>query len=190
MVCVNIRKGGELGGNSAIWTKEAVLGVAKLYKSRKDFQYGHNGACQVARKKGWMDEVSAHMDPPGSSRVKWTLQTVRNCASLCTGRNEFRKRFGNAYEAARRNGWLDEACSHMNQDWVKWTIEKVRYYSEQCSSRGEFRGRFPNAYSAARRSMWLYDVCLHMKPSRNKPKFDMVSDEVQLDNASPLEKAA
>jgi len=45
--------------------------------------------------------------------IKWNLERVRSYSLQCSARTEFFKKFPNAYDAALRNKWLDDVCSHM-----------------------------------------------------------------------------
>lgn len=45
--------------------------------------------------------------------IRWNLERVRSYSLQCTARTEFFKKFPNAYDAALRNKWLDDVCSHM-----------------------------------------------------------------------------
>ena len=45
----------------------------------------------------------------------WTKERCHEVALTCSTRNEFRKKFGSVYESARKNGCLDEICSHMKK---------------------------------------------------------------------------
>ena len=39
---------------------------------------------------------------------KWTYEACRDAAKQCSSRSEFVKKHKGAYEASRKNGWLDE----------------------------------------------------------------------------------
>ena len=48
-----------------------------------------------------------------NERIKWTKELVQDEAIKYNTRVEFQKKSANAYEAARRNGWLDDVTGHM-----------------------------------------------------------------------------
>ena len=110
LLCVNMVKGGSLGGTELIWNKEKVAERAMSYMHRVDFQKGHAVAYVTARRNGWLDEVCAHMKP---LRHTWNLEEARDLAKKCSSRSEFQKRFPNAESSARKYGWLGTICSHM-----------------------------------------------------------------------------
>jgi hypothetical protein len=112
LLCINIRKGGEAGGNAIKWAKEQVLAEAVLYKSRFAFQLGSSSAYQTAHNRGWLEEACSHM---GRSRRPWTLEEARQCAQQCATRSEFQNRFKGAYMWALRQSKLDDVCSNMKK---------------------------------------------------------------------------
>jgi hypothetical protein len=53
---------------------------------------------------------------PSNKLVKkghWNLDNCKLEAMKFTGRKEFYKKSGSAYNSASRHGWLDEVCAHM-----------------------------------------------------------------------------
>ena len=43
----------------------------------------------------------------------WTKQKCLDISLQCNSKKEFKKSDYGAYQAAYRNGWLDECCKHM-----------------------------------------------------------------------------
>ena len=48
------------------------------------------------------------------SRNIWTLEACKRAAFACSTRGAWKKGNPSAYQAARRRGWLEECCAHMN----------------------------------------------------------------------------
>jgi len=95
------------------WTKENCLQESLKYKTRVEFWKGSSGAYISSRKNGWLDEVCGHMVELNKPYGHWNIK--ENCLQESLKyktRTEF-KRSGSAYDASRKNGWLDEICGHM-----------------------------------------------------------------------------
>lgn len=103
---LNQRSGGELGGNSRIWNKDAVSDLARRYNVRQHFKNNHESAYSAARRYGWLDEVCSHMNSP---KGKWTHDAVIEAARAFNSKTEFQKALPGAYRAAWKNDWLDDA---------------------------------------------------------------------------------
>ena len=98
--------------NELAWTKEEIAEVSKLYATRSDMHRGpHQWALKVARKNGWLDVVpQADNDKPAGY---WTKERVTEEAAKYETRSQFMQEGMGGYQAAWRNGWLSEVCSHM-----------------------------------------------------------------------------
>ena len=84
-----------------------------------------------------------------------------------TCRGDFHKFSHGAYESARKNGWLDDICSHMRLLWeIKWDHSSAKKEAKKYKSRGDFHKFSHGAYESARKNGWLDDVCSHMRPQR------------------------
>jgi predicted GIY-YIG superfamily endonuclease len=105
-----------------------------------------------------------------AKRGSHTKETCRELAALCSTRAEYARRFKQAYDLARRNGWLDEFCAHMSQI-VKptgyWTSARCHAVAKTCATRSEFQ-KHHSAYLAAYRNGWLDDICGHMRCCGNR----------------------
>ena len=98
---------------SKIGTLNSVRKEAEKYKTRTAFARGSSGAYGRAAAKGWLDKVCSHMESGKLPNGYWTKENVAGEAKLAKSRNEFSKTSPYAYEKARREGWLDDVCSHM-----------------------------------------------------------------------------
>ena len=147
------------------WTFELVQQQASLYATRTAFQMGSPSAYQTARKNGWLDHVCTHMDAPRrGAPTKWTPELVHREALNYATRTAFQKGSTNAYQTARKNGWLDQVCSHMQRK-VKWTFEAVQKEASLYTTRTKFAKGSNSAYQTALKNDWLDGVCSHMKKS-------------------------
>lgn len=91
------------------WTFGACAGEARKYASRAQFHANNPRAYNAASKKGWLEDVCAHMPYP-TNRLK---EDVAALASAYETRSAFARHENAAYVAAQRRGWLDDVCAHM-----------------------------------------------------------------------------
>jgi hypothetical protein len=97
-----------------IWTKEKVIKLAKNFNSRSEFKSANSSAYSRARINGWLDEICSHMNLKIHPNGYWTKEKVLKSAKQFNTRTAWlRSSDSAAYNAARKNGWLEEACSHM-----------------------------------------------------------------------------
>jgi len=105
------------------WSKDACSEEALMYNTRNEFKCGSPSAYNKAIKNGWIDELCQHMvrviNPPNY----WMLDRCHAEALKYQCRNKFIENSSSAYYAARKNGWLDEICSHMSTN----QLHKKRY---------------------------------------------------------------
>ena len=120
-----------------------------------------------------------------TTNLKWTKERCLQEAKKYKTRTEYYKNCRGAYNAAQRNGWLDECCSHMKcirKPKAYWTKEKCHEEAKKYKTRSEFHKYAHNAYDSAWQNVWLDDICGHMNKSNKKPKGywtkDKCKDEV------------
>ena len=155
-----------------VWTKEKCHAEVLKFKTRTEFQRERGGAYNAARKNGWIDDICSHMTRLKKSRDFWTKEKCHQEALKCKTRTEFSKNSHGAYYVARKNGWLDEVCSHMTSTRKPkgyWTKERCHEEALKFKTRGEFQKKLNKAYYVARKKGWLDEICSHMTSSR-KPK--------------------
>ena len=95
------------------WTKKRCAEEALKYKTRSSFQRGAPGAYLRAMRSGWLDDICGHMDSGLGRNRKWSKQRCAEEAEKYQTRSAF-KAASSAYQSARRKGWLDEICDHMD----------------------------------------------------------------------------
>ena len=95
----------------------------------------------------------------------WTLKRCLEDAGRYSSRSEWRKNSGGGFNAASKNGWLDDCCGHMSRPKahnLKWTFEKCLQDASQYSSRSEWKQN-SKGYDTASRNGWLEECCGHME---------------------------
>lgn len=96
-------------------------------------------------------------------KKKWNYESVKNEARKFSGRTEFSQNSAGAYNAAKRNGLLDDVCSHMKHANTKWTPELLKLEAKKYHSRKAFKINSENAYQSSRSQGLLDEVCSHME---------------------------
>ena len=96
-------------------------------------------------------------------KKKWNFNSVKAEARKYTGRTEFSKQSAGAYNAAKRNGWLDDVCSHMKHANIKWTPELLKLEAKKYRNRNEFKDNSESAYQSSRTQGLLDKICSHME---------------------------
>ena len=102
-------------------------------------------------------------------RISWTKQKAYDEAQRFSSRTQFQKGSRRAYNAAQRNGWLDDICAHMSPRESKWTKQKVIATARKFTTRTQFQRAFNGAYKAARENGWADEAMGHMERF-SKPK--------------------
>jgi hypothetical protein len=150
-----------------VLTKELVSEIARSFSTIKEFQCADESAYKAALRRGWLEEVCAHMIR--HYRDTFDKETVASLASKFRKRSDFARSDSSAYSAARKNGWLDDVCCHMgrpiNDEWNKFEISGI---AKKFSSRSEFARCQNGAYQAANARGWLDEVCEHMEKVHRK----------------------
>lgn len=95
------------------WTKEACLNEALKYKTRSEFQNKSRSAYASAQRNGWLRDMYKHMDTKYKEDGYWGIEECRREALKYKSRTEFSIKSGGAYNAAKKNGWLNDICAHL-----------------------------------------------------------------------------
>ena len=94
---------------------------------------------------------------------KWNRETCYEEAKKHKTKGTFIENASGAYNAARKNGWLDDYTWFENgkengaEKRRKWNYEKCRNEAKKYTSRGEYAKNSKTAYQVARKNGWLGD---------------------------------
>ncbi len=92
---------------------------------------------------------------------KWNKKTCEQEAQKYKSRREFEKVCKSAYNAALKNGWLDDYTWFISRNELqkinqtKWTKKTCYQEAKKYNSRNEFRKGCSRAYEVARQNGWL-----------------------------------
>ena len=154
------------------WTKDAVFEESKKYSFFSDFNRKNASAYAVARKKGWLDEMT-WLKRTRVVRGFWqSRENIFNESHKYKTLKEFREACYTAYNLAKENGWLDEmtwlAKAERKPDGY-WKIkENVFEESHNYQSVKEFCDANYLAYKTASDNNWLDQMTWLKKANRIK----------------------
>lgn len=98
--------------NIVKWDYNSCKDESLKYKTKMEFKQNSPSAYSKCV-KNW-PELLSHMEEVRKPAGYWTYDRCRELASSCKTRKEFFNKKGFAYEVARKNGWLDDICAHMD----------------------------------------------------------------------------
>ena len=132
------------------WTKERCHEVALQCKNKAEFARKFNSASLKAIKKGWIDDISTHMEQSNVAPPNyWTYERCKEEALKYESRYKFSKGSSSAYQAARKNGWLDDISIKANKPNGYWTYEKCFESAKPYKTKMEWKVNNPKAYHGA-----------------------------------------
>lgn len=159
------------------WTRERVAAEVSKYKTRTALCNGAKGAYNAAIKNGWLDDLL----PSSAQRVRrghWTKERVKAEAAKHESRDAFKRNAGGAYEAAHKNGWLDDCFPPLKQELPGyWTKERIAAEAQKYDTRLQFQKQSGSAYHAAWKMGVVDDVCAHMEVIRERRTKDDIHAE-------------
>ena len=87
-----------------------------------------------------MDEICEHMNYKHKPNNYWTKERCQEISSKYNTRIEFKTNDRSVYYTSRKNGWLDEICSHMEIE-IKdefWTKQRCQLEAAKYPKRSHF----------------------------------------------------
>lgn len=143
-------------------TYNDVLAYARTCKSYREFSLGRPSAVKFARRKGFIDEITAFLPPKVTSKPttnKYLYEDVIELARLCRSLIHFRKEYSSAYGAALKNGWIDDVQKILpRQVHKKYTKKEVLSTAKSCRSYWEFHQGYSSIYNVALNNGWLDEI--------------------------------
>ena len=145
---------------------ETCKNEAGKYNTRQKFREFNNSAYQFAYKKGWLDKICNHMNPPWAPRGHWQIkENCRQEVLKYVKISDFIKHSNGAYESIIKNNWNNELLAHF-QSPIKpmnhWNFKNCSTEARLYNSRTDFMRKSSSAYSAALKNNWIPEICAHM----------------------------
>ncbi len=140
---------------------ENVQAEALKYKTRKEFKKGCKSASDAAYRNKWMDILYPKDQLKIGDMGYWMIkENVMAAALKCKTKTQFSEEYHGAYNSAKRNGWFEEACSHMDVLVNKWdNIEDIKTEARKYKTKTEFAKGSSAAYSMAKKRGWYKEIC-------------------------------
>lgn len=163
-IVLNRKRGGDLGNKTRKYTKKQCREIALQYNDKTVFRETNKHFYNYICKRGWIEELCAHMIQHKMRNGYWTKDRCAKEALKYKKRKDFKKKCPSAHSCAFKNGWLDEICSHMSYNEyepIKWTKDNCMFEAKLCESRGEFKKKCPTGYKAALENGWLDDIFIN-----------------------------
>ena len=141
-----------------------------------------------ARRMGWLKECSSHMKRKDyTARKTWTKEDCIQDARQYSKRGHWHDVSTSAYKAALKNGWLDEATSHMEKV-ARWDKENILEEAKRYQTATEWRTESPKSYNAAALRGILPECTQHMGGRRKTGKPIVWTKEKCIEKASEFSK--
>ena len=152
------------------WTLERCKEDALRFKTKTEWQKGSVSAHSAASSNGWIEMCCAHMEFTQRPHGYWTLSLCTEDARRFLTRSEWIKYGTPSYMAARKMGWTDLCCTHMDLKKRSngfWTMENCLADALKFNSIADWRKNSTAACSAAYAKGWQNVCHAHMERKRN-----------------------
>ena len=147
--------------------KSLILTEGKKYATKSEFEKNNRSAYEAARRYGWLTEMDWFIEKKQKPKGYWSnKEAVFNEAKKYSSRTEFKDGSNGAYNAAKKNKWLEEmpwlkskskkGSEHIKRRWK--TKEDIIEESKKFTSRSEFNKKSKTAYEIARKNKWLDEM--------------------------------
>lgn len=156
---------------SGWWTLEHCQETAKHYSSPQELKKAERGCHHIIIDRGWQEKCFAHMEWRRKRTNLFTKEELAVIAKRYNTYREFRKEDNSAYISAKRQGFLEEICSHMPSENKSPMITKeiCAYKAKSYTTRANFRNSSDSRYyNYAHKNGFLDDICGHMDTKYNK----------------------
>ena len=111
----NIKQLGRTGTDKRIHTDEIIFREAKKYKTRVEFKTKSPKIYDAACSQRLLDQACSHMRGIRPKNY-WNKVRCFDCADSCKTKKEFRQNYTGAFDASRKNGWMNEIC--LKNNWT------------------------------------------------------------------------
>jgi hypothetical protein len=96
----------------------------------------------------------------------WTLERCKEDALKYNTRTEWQYQKGSSYNSARRNGWVDECCKHMEmliRPDGYWTLEACIEEALKYNTISKWQKNGKSSYIISHKNGWMKECTGHMK---------------------------
>ncbi len=141
------------------WTYEMCQKSAMKYKYRTQWMEDDRRSYDVARRNGWLDNLTKHMV---NGNLIWTYDKCLESALKFETKMEWMKENVSAYGSALKHGWIEELTKHMVNGKIRWTYHKCKKSALKYKQKSKWKRVDRGPYEAARTNGWLEELTQHM----------------------------
>jgi len=152
------------------YTKEMVYKELEKYEFLDEFIQGSYALYKFAFREKMLNEVKSILNT--NVNKKWTKEKVLEEAKKYTYRSEFQQLSCGAYDRAKKDGYLEEACTHMKKQFI-WTKDLIKIEAKKYMYKSDFHKLSAGAYTRAWQDGYLNEVCTHMKTKIPQNKIEL-----------------
>ena len=127
--------------------------ISDDYIDAEDARNQERCTIEEYKSKGWNVLNKAKAGGLGGCAKKWTKDEILRMAKEFDSPSKFKDRRSSAYNAAKRNGWLDEVTKHMANKKIKWTDDMIMSQLSNYDSVGDLRNSNPKLFAVAFRRL-------------------------------------
>jgi hypothetical protein len=157
---------------SGFWKKkENCIKEALKYNNRQEWTKNNVTSYINAKKKGWLEECTAHMFESRKLPNYWTKEKCIEEALKYKTISEWQKLSTSSYNATKKNNWMDECTKHMVKKLNRkkdWDFESCKKDALEYQTKKAWIINSNSAYSWAIRNK-VYDECTQHMVSLQKP---------------------
>ena len=139
------------------WSKQGCIKSAREYNDLKTWIREKKTSYLAARDNGWLDECCTHMELD-ISKTEWTFDLCAKEAKKFKTRSRWSYEEPNSYNAALKNGWLDECCFHMEEIKRSPTKQDCINAAKPYSSIDDFCKNEYFHFKIAKEKGWLPEI--------------------------------
>jgi hypothetical protein len=153
------------------WTKERCVEEARKYTTRNEWYKNGKGSYVKSKVNGWYDECTAHMAPnKNKPKGYWTKERCIEDALRYSSRKEWSSQ--SSYNAAKKNGWVEECASHMVKKINIWKDkERCLEVAKRHGSIRQWQLNHSTSYSMAKKNGWFDECIAHMVPTKHPSRY-------------------
>lgn len=93
-----------------LYTRAECKAIAEKFRTRMDWQFGHNSSYQYAYKRGWLKFCTVNIP---TNRNTYTLKQCKTISKKFKTRMAWARAHHKSYSYASRHKWMDKCCAHM-----------------------------------------------------------------------------
>lgn len=145
------------------WNDNEALEIGYRYDSISLLSKEFNGVAKYIRKRPKLrEELDLHWNKSKEEKRLNKIPTKEECFKVSLRydkRKDFRKYDGSIFDISRKQGWLDEICSHMTR--VYWTYDRCKKEALKYNNKRDITKNAKGCHNSIMINKW-YELLSHM----------------------------